>query len=134
MAGKQTGYDAAGFRDFKLGEPGSGYENLVGALEFSCYDEKTGKPVVVGQASNIELETRKRWTSSKGGKPVLADEVYGKVAEIRGQEFSARNLRLVHCNIMRWREGADAKSQDECTINMDAVRSRFETGSEAADW
>ena len=59
---KRIEYDAF-VSGFKLGEPGSGWEDLVGALEFSVMTETGGKHVI-GYCTNITLETRKNWTVS----------------------------------------------------------------------
>lgn len=110
---------------FKPGEPGSGWENLVGALKFSINTDKGEWEL--GYASNITLEERKAMTGYVNGAPVLKDEYYGRVAQISGQDISARSLRLSHCTIDRWRTGADGKSADECFVGMESLR-------EAAEW
>lgn len=109
---------------FKPGEPGSGWEGLVGALEFSIYDSDTGSTHVLGYASNLTMENRKKISIKKDGQLQLLPAVYGKVAEISGQDISARSLRLSHCTIDRWRSKAnpDGKTPEACRYSMDDLR------------
>lgn len=114
---------------FKPGEPGSGWEKLVGAIEFSV-NLKDGGTHVIGYATNIPFETRKEITNNNpDGKPRLHAQWYNRVAEISGQDISARELRLSHCTIDRWRptEGPDAKFPEDCIEDMDDLKS-------AANW
>lgn len=109
---------------FKPGDPGSGWENLVGALEFSINTEVGVWNL--GFCSNITMEERIAMTGYVNGAPVLKDEYYDRVAEISGQDISARSLRLSHCTLDRWRVGVDAKSKDECYTLMSDLKSRAE--------
>jgi len=111
---------------FKPGETGSGWENLVGALEFTV-NLKDGGTHVIGYASNVPLETRKEITVLVDGKPTLRKDWYNRVAEISGQDISARELRLSHCTIDRWREGVDGKQPEDCIEDMDDLK-------KAANW
>lgn len=122
-AKRRQEYDAF-VTGFKRGEAGKGYENLVGALEFSVNLEGGGTHVL-GFGSNLTLETRKKISiyDAETDKVSLNPAVYWKVAEISGQDISARELRLSHCTIDRWRpkQGPDAKSKDQCTLAMSAL-------------
>ncbi|HEC65658.1 MAG TPA: hypothetical protein ENI23_10200 [bacterium] len=112
---------------FKLGEPGSGWENLVGALEFSV-NLKGGGTHVIGYGTNLPFETRKAMTCpTMGGKFALREDWYDRVAEISGQDISARELRLSHCTIDRWREGVDGKLPEDCIEDLEDLK-------EAANW
>lgn len=114
---------------FKPGEPGTGWEKLVGALEFSVRTTD-GKTHVIGYASNLAFETRKKITvTNEDGSPRLHSAVYNRVAEISGQDISARELRLSHCTLDRWRpkEGPDAKGADQCVVDMEDLK-------QAAEW
>ena len=112
---------------FKPGETGSGWEKLVGALEFSV-NLKGGGTHVIGYGTNLPLETRKALTFiNRDGKPELKEEWYNKVAEISGQDISARELRLSHCTIDRWREGVDGKLPEDCIEDLEDLK-------EAANW
>ena len=53
--------------------------------------------------------------------------LYGRVAEISGQDISARELRLSHCTLERWREGADLKIEAECVTSLADLKT-------AAEW
>lgn len=105
---------------FKRGEAGSGWENLVGALEFSVMTENGPHPI--GFASNFTMETRQKISSYDpvNNSVALDPRVYGKVAEISGQDISAREMRLSHCTIDRWRpkQGPDAKLAEDCKASL----------------
>jgi len=111
---------------FKPGEVGSGWEMLVGALEFTV-NLKDGGTHVIGFATNLPLETRKAITVLENGKPTLHQDWYNRVAEISGQDISARELRLSHCTIDRWREGIDGKQPEDCIEDMNDLK-------KAANW
>lgn len=114
---------------FIRGSAGTGWEKMIGALEFSVNTEK-GKHVI-GYASNITLETRQKITQYDPTTDTvkLHPAMYGKVAQISGQDISARELRLSHCTIDRWRpkQGPDAKRAEECIVKMEDLRA-------AAEW
>jgi ATP-dependent DNA ligase len=113
---------------FIRGETGTGWENLIGALEFSVNTEKG--PHVIGYASNLTLENRKKITVyTEHNQPALHPSAYGKVAEISGQDVSARSFRLSHCTIDRWRpkDGPDAKRKEQCQASMADLKA-------AAEW
>lgn len=105
---------------FKRGDVGTAWENLIGAIEFSVNTEQG--PHVLGYATNITLENRRRLTvyDTATNTVSLLPALYGKVAEISGQDVSAREQRLSHCTIERWRpkDGPDAKRKHECNYKM----------------
>lgn len=115
---------------FIRGEEGTAWRNLVGALEFSVYT-KDGTRHVLGYGTNLTLENRQKVTSYDPATDTvsLVSGMYGKVAEISGQDISARELRLSHCTIDRWRpkQGPDAKLAEACVVDIEDLRS-------AADW
>lgn len=113
---------------FKRGEPETGWQNMVGALEFSVRTEK-GQSHVIGYGQNVTMEERQRITiyDPETNSVLMIPEMYGRVAEISGQDISARVYRLSHCTIDRWREGVDGKTPEECTVNMVDLRRK-------ADW
>jgi len=100
---------------FQLGTEGKGFEDLVGSLEFSVH-LKEGGTHMIGRPTNLSLKLRKKITIiGEDGKPTLKPKMLGKVAEISGQDISARELRLSHCTIERWRtKGVDAKDSSDC--------------------
>lgn len=124
---KRQEYDAF-VSGFLRGEPTTGWKNLVGALEFSVNTDQG--PHVIGYASNLTMENRERLTVYDQGNDVVAlhPSAYGKVAEISGQDISARELRLSHCTIDRWRpkQGPDAKTADQCFVKMADLRAASE--------
>lgn len=112
---------------YKLGEEGSGWENLIGALEFSVKTED-GSDHVIAYPTNITLEQRKKLTVLVNGQPTLHPKIYGLVAQVSGQDFSARALRLTHATIDRWRiKEPDRKLPEDCLLNLASVRT-------AAEW
>lgn len=144
------------------GDEDKGWLGLVGSLEFSCYTE-TGKKHPVAFCSNIPLEDRKAATVSRccgepvkvndqnvGGKrvvisvqcpkcgmsppqPAINPAWLGRVAEVRGQEYTARVFRLKHATIERWRSGVDGKSPQECKISLKDIQRRFTNAPERVD-
>lgn len=105
---------------FKRGEKDAGYENLVGALEFSVR-LTSGKTHVLGYPINMTLEERQRISvyDKETDAVSLLPEMYNKVAEISGQDISARELRLSHCTLDRWRDQpGDTKLPEECVVDM----------------
>lgn len=110
---------------FKPGEPDSGWASLVGALEFSINTDKG--PWVLGYCSNITMEERLEMSTLTLKGPVLKQEYYGRVAQISGQDITARSYRLSHCTLDRWRVGVDGKTAAECFVGMESLK-------EAASW
>lgn len=140
---------------FLPGDEDSGWRGLVGSLEFSCYT-KTGKIHSVAFISNVALSTRKQISiCAKCGTTLnVKDENIdgkrrvtlvrcdqcdvdypevglhpawlGRCGEIRGQEYTARVYRLKHATLERWRMGVDGKSENECVIDFENIRKRFE--------
>ena len=53
--------------------------------------------------------------------------MHWRVAEISGQDISTRELRLSHCTLERWREGAGAKPESECVVKLADLKA-------AAEW
>lgn len=114
---------------FKRGDEGQGFENMVGALEFSVR-LASGKTHVLGYPINMTLEERQRITvyDKETNTVSLLSEMYNRVAEISGQDISARELRLSHCTLDRWRDQpGDEKSAEECVVDMADLEA-------AADW
>lgn len=113
---------------FKPGEPGSGWSTLVGALEFSVRIKGSPSYHILGFASSLTMEQRKEMTVTVDGKPSLNPSWLGRVAEISGQDISARELRLSHCTIDRWRyaDNVDRKLWEECEVDMADLRARAE--------
>lgn len=108
---------------FKRGEPGTGFANLVGALEFSVNVEG-GKTHAIGFPINMTMEERQRITVYDPATDTVSmiPSMYGRVAEISGQDISARELRLSHCTWDRWREGVDAKLPEQCVMSLVDLR------------
>lgn len=106
--------------DFKRGEEGTGWENLIGALGFAVNTENG--PHTIAWCTNLPLETRKKITryNSETNEVSLHPGMYNKVAEVSGQDISARSLRLSHATIDRWRpkDGPDAKRPEECNTEL----------------
>lgn len=127
---KRIEYDAF-VTGFIRGEADTAWKNMVGAVEFSVIDEKTGALHPIAMCSNLTMEQRVKLTiyDAEKDEVQLLPAAYGKVAEVSGQDISARSLRLSHATIDRWRpkDGPDGKRKDQCTVSMDDLRSK-------ADW
>ena len=92
-------------------------EGLVGSIGFSVYLLPSGQVHPIAMVSGISDELRKTLTvSGVGGEVSLNPEWVGRVAEIEGQDISSRSKALSHARLKRWREGADSKSPEQCTL------------------
>lgn len=113
---------------FIRGEAGTGWENLVGALEFSVMTENGEHALAM--CSNLSMEARKKLSQydAETNTVKLHPAAYGKVAEISGQDVSARSFRLSHATIDRWRPktGPDAKTKDQCVISFADLKASAE--------
>jgi len=108
---------------FKRGDPDTGWENMVGAIEFSVMTENGEHPI--GFGINLTMEQRRKVTKydSETNTVTLHPAMYGKVAEISGQDISARVLRLTHCTIDRWRnKRGDEKGKEDCVVKLADLR------------
>ena len=125
---KRLEYDAF-VTDFQRGEPGTDWQNLVGALVFSVHTEAGIHEIA--KCSNLPLEKRRQITIYDPATDTVKMDprVYGKVAEVSGQDISARVLRLSHATIDRWRPkaGPDAKTAEQCHTSKADLRA-------AAEW
>lgn len=104
---------------YKIGtDPDKWNYQKVSALEFSTYLED-GSTHVIANISNIDHETLEKWTTSDvDGNPCLDPSVYGKVAELTGQCFSAKAKALKHAALVRW---LPLKTSEECTVSMKTI-------------
>lgn len=109
---------------FVPGKEGKALENVVGGLLFAVNDAATGKQTLIGCISGLPMDFRKAATvpaepiavpadkefvytpegkvlARKPGSRIiryrLNPEFLGKVAVIRGQEFTPRKYRFAHC-------------------------------------
>lgn len=107
---------------FEQGKPGSKYAHQVATLLFSITTEKC--PHMIAKCSNLPWTFRKQISSydPTTDKARLDSSVYGRVARLAGQEFSARACRLVHPSISYWRSD---RTQADCTyseVELQALR------------
>jgi len=106
-------------------------EGLIGGLKMFTY-LPDGSSHWFATVSNLELVTRREWTiKTNAGKMDLRGDIYGSVAEVHGQEVSAREKRLVHARAMRWRndpKSPDFKQASDCIleISLDEVNETAE--------
>lgn len=109
---------------FVPADEGKSWSGLIGALEFSVMLQKPDGSVVphhIASVSNIPLDMRTEMSElDSNNVPRLKQEYYGKVAEIDGQDVSARAKRLSHAILVQWR---DDKSPNECTMTEDFLNS-----------
>lgn len=110
---------------FKPGEPGTEWEGMVGSLEFSVYltdnlsDPENPNKHIIGYASAMPMELREKVSERTELGLFLNKDYMGRVAQISGQDISARQLRLTHCTIDRWRDsGVDCKDSMECVESL----------------
>ena len=98
---------------FERGKEEGQHKDRVGALKFSAYDER-GQIQEVAVAGNLELAFRKQISllDLKTKKLTLDPKLYGRVAQISGQEWSGRKRNLVHATFDGWENAGRA----ECLI------------------
>lgn len=115
---------------FLLGKVGTGFEKLVGALKVTVYLNKidgTQAEWEIAHVPNLALEQRKQMTElDANGNPQLKQEWLYKVVEVDGQWFSARNRRLMHAKLVRFR---DDKSPEQCVFD-EAIMNSMIIGAE----
>lgn len=107
---------------FEQGRPGSKYAHQVATILFSISTEKSHH--MIAKCSNLPWAFRKEISIYDGatGRVRLEPSVYGRVARLSGQEFSARACRLVHPGIVHWRS---EMTQDQCRyadVELQALR------------
>jgi len=106
---------------FDLGDKDKGYAELVGSLTVSINLIENGnlREHEVARVSNIPLEVRKAITVLVDGKPTLDPVYYQKVVEVDGQAVSAREMRLTHPRLIRFRED---KNPDQCLMTKETLQ------------
>lgn len=102
---------------FKRGKPGTEWENMVGALEFSVLIDD--EPVPIAYISGFDMQLREFATQYNADDDVVSlnPAVEMRVAAITGQDISSRELRISHAKIDRWRYeeyGGDYKPYWDC--------------------
>ncbi len=109
--------------DWKRGNPGTRYENMVGGLVVSAYvkaeDGSVGEQEIAVVANLDDEERRQMTIHNAEGVPSLNPEFYGQVVEVDGQWISSKSLRLVHPHMVRLRMD---KSAEECVIEEGVLR------------
>lgn len=138
--------------NFAPGEIGAGWEKLVGGLEISAYDETSRAIHAIAWVTNMTFEDRCEatvcpkcgvsmlvdWVNDNGKRvvrqvrcqehgeqpPALNTKWFSRIYQIRGQEITARVLRLKHAIIVSQRLD---KPAEECTIPLSAWRAKFES-------
>jgi Zn ribbon nucleic-acid-binding protein len=141
--------------NFAAGEVGAGWEKLVGGLEISAHDELTKALHPIAWVTNLTFEDRceatccpqcgqsmdVQWRNDNGTRvvetvkckvhgeqpPTLNTNWFNRVYVIRGQEITARVLRLKHAAIVSSR---DDKAPADCTIPLAAWKAKFESKGE----
>jgi len=98
--------------------PGEGkYSGMVGAVGFSVHLLPSGEVHPIAMISGISDDMRRAITSQDvNGSVVINPSWLGRVAEIEGQDISSKSRALSHARILRFRDGADAKSPAQCVI------------------
>lgn len=112
---------------YERGNKGTINENKVGAIKFGIYLTDTnneyilnenGEPIIhhIATISGFSQALRDAITDfDEEGNPRLNPKYYGYVAEIDGQDISAKEKRLSHATLIRWRQ--DKQAQD-CKIQQ----------------
>jgi ATP-dependent DNA ligase len=107
---------------YELATEGKGFEGLIGSIDVTVTVKRsdgTSYDHVIARVPNIDLETRKKMTSyNSDGEPILNPSFYGKVVEVDGQSISAREHRLQHPVLVRWRPD---KTQFECVLSESLI-------------
>lgn len=104
---------------FVRGEKKNGWDKYVGALEFSVHTDRGIHQIAA--CSNFTMEFRKSISvyNERTDSVYLNPAILGMVAEIGGQDVTARVLRLSHATINRWRTSpGDNKNAEDCVVKM----------------
>lgn len=139
---------------FAPGEPGAGWEKLVGGLEMSGYCETSNAIHPTAWVTNMTFEERcaatvcpqcsypmvVQWRNVDGKRivenvecvhgghgqqtPSLEPTFMNRVYVVRGQEITARVLRLKHAVIVSSR---DDKAPEDCRVPLAMWRAKFES-------
>lgn len=100
--------------DFVVGKEDTRNENMVVGFVFSVKMEKEDGSIVthpIATCSNMSDFIKEDATVVDGhGNITLNPTYYGRVATVKGQNVSARNLRLTHAVVDVWRPDKDAES------------------------
>jgi len=105
---------------FLRGEANTAWENLVGALEFSVKTDKGEHKIAMCSSMTLELREKISVYDAESNTVVLDSRVFGRVAEVSGQDVTGRSMRLSHATIEKWRgkDGPDAKRAEDCFVMM----------------
>lgn len=110
---------------WQYSKEGKGFENLIGSLEVSAYDENRILRSIA-YVSPTSLEERKAITViDSSGNLNLRQDILGKVVIIRGREWSGKSIRLKHAVLVCFRED---KNPEDCTFNYSLIKSKLENG------
>jgi hypothetical protein len=101
---------------FELGSVGTANEGLVSVLHMSVYMDDTGEEKVIASVASLPQALQKRITVIQDGVPVLDPAFYGTVYAVNGQDFSARQFKMVHPRIEDWTPRID-KSMFDCVFS-----------------
>lgn len=85
--------------DYKLGTPGRGHENLIGAVGFASPNDPT---TVVAWVSAWPDEERSAMSSKENERPSLSAKFLGRRALIESYSRSMRSGRWTHARCLRW--------------------------------
>ena len=104
-------------------------ENLVGSIIFGIYLLDTNNQIIlnedgipyiheIAQVGGLDDALRNAISVyiPETNEVKLRPDVYGKVAEVSGQDVSSKQLRLVHPILVQWRMD---KSPQNCSIRKD---------------
>lgn len=95
-----------------------GLADYIGGFKFSTYVD--GKLREVAAVSNIDFATRKAATiTNEYGEPDLNPEYINKVAELLGQDWNKKSLRLNSARINEWR---DDKDPEDCSVSTSEMK------------
>lgn len=103
--------------DYVVGNDNTRNENTIVGFVFSVKLEKDDGTIVthpIAVCSNFSDFIKEDATKyNSDGSVTLNPEYYGRVATVKGQNISARNLRLTHAVLEQWRP---EKSSAECEL------------------
>lgn len=101
--------------DYVIGNSDTRNENMVVGFIFSVMMEKDDGTIVthpLATCSNVSDFIKEDATVIENGTVKLNPDYYGRVATVKGQNVSARNLRLTHAVIERWRPESSADTTE----------------------
>jgi len=98
-------------------------KGLIGSVELGVFDEE-GRLRSIGRVCSFPLQKRLEMTEIVEGSPALKREFLGTIVECCFQDLN-KNLKGRHLQIMGFRTGVNAKSIEECFLDLSKEKEKL---------